>query len=105
MICTVIPLLYDWQLTAGRGTRDMWQSRGGLRKDENVPYDAGMDIQTLRNRLLARRGQWAEIAQAADVNRRTIYRLLNEANANPTISTVARLDKAMRTIKPAKADA
>lgn len=67
-----------------------------------VAHNVAMDIKTLRDRLIDKRGQWTAIAGVAGVNRKTIERIVHEADYLPTMRTVIRLQEALSQPRPAK---
>lgn len=57
-----------------------------------------MDIKTLRAKLESHRGRWSLIASVAGVNRKTIHRIVNDAEYNPTIATVTDIERAVASV-------
>ena len=67
--------------------------------DKTVAHTCVMDIQTLCEKLVARRGEWTSIANRAGLSRRTIYRIVNGQNM-PNLRTVMDLEGALASSKP-----
>jgi len=55
-----------------------------------------MEMQELRSLLASRRGEWTRLAAMAGVNRRTIYRIVNDDGYMPNLKTFLDLDRAVR---------
>ena len=65
-----------------------------------------MDITTLREALSACRGDWGRIAELAGLNRKTIQRIVDEVDYNPTLGTINAITAALagvRSLDPARA--
>ena len=73
-----------------------------LTRDMFVAHTVPMDIKTLRDRLVDRRGQWTAIAAQAGVNRKTIERIVHEADYLPTMRTMIRLQGALNVSRQGK---
>lgn len=56
-----------------------------------------MDIQSLRSALVDRRGQWGALALKAQINRKTVERIVHEDDYMPTLRTMLKLQEALRS--------
>jgi DNA-binding phage protein len=56
-----------------------------------------MDIETIRLSLREHRGQWSRIAVSAGISRKTIERLMADAEYNPTVATLKAIAAALPT--------
>ena len=82
-------------------TRDIRDAIALLTRDDVVPYNVGMNMETLRQELDRRRGLFSRIAVLAGVNRRTIQRMADEPDYNPTLETFDRVWLACMKTVPA----